>query len=138
MAGKHVRDFLRISLSAKTAEWLRSTVVNLTLKDHGKCDPEREEPCKHEKNLNLEVALAFEAGLKVGKKRATLDIRCPYSTDDYKAHIKMLERMEVRIHDFANAATTHGQQARAAFKICKKIHAYAHRNAMQVIAEAAR
>lgn len=125
-------------MSAKTAKWLRESLVDRTLQDHEKCDPEAEEPCIHVRSWNLPVALHFEAGIKINKKRATLDIQCPYSTENAQGQILLFKYMADRIKAFAHAQGVHKQQREAAMRVRDEILAYANRNAMQVIAEAAR
>ena len=74
----------------------------------------------------------------IGTKRATLDVKCPYSTSDAGRHTKLLIFMAERINLFASAKGVKTQQRDALYRICEVIRVYAHRNAMQVIAEAAR
>lgn len=143
MARKRVRDFRRFSLTAKTAKFLEESLADKTFSAHQRmCVRGREvkwpveaETCVHEVSRSLDVAQLFARGLKVGEKRATLDLQCPYSLDDPQDRIQVYEIMAGRMRDFAKGEKR--QLAEAIHRIAKEIEAYAHRNAMQVIAEAA-
>jgi len=126
-------------MSAKTAKIMVELFVDKTFNDHhakncvGRADPD--EPCIHEWSGTLEIARELEAGFKIGQKRATLDIRCPYSTEDHKKHHDLLLKMVVRILQLPEGL--HRQQVEAIQRVATEITRYAERNAMQVIAEAA-
>lgn len=135
MAKKRYRDFLRISMTAKTALWIEKNLIDKTLKDHyDKCaDPTL--GCHHQTSHSLAVARLLESGLKIGKKRATLDLPCPYSTETPRVQCAHYASAARRIISFS---TKEKKQLRAAcVRICAEITIYANRNAMQVIAEAA-
>lgn len=126
-------------MTAKTAQFIVECVVDKTFKDHyGKCKPYLAEGivCTHIGSGNLDVARAVEAGIKVGKKRATLDLACPYSTSDPQEQIHLLELIAVRLAGFSKAKASMQVDA-ACSRIVGEILNYAHRNAMEVIAEAA-
>jgi len=97
---RRLKDYLRVNMTAKTATFIREKVVDLTFNDHYKrCadDPD----CCHIESGNLAVARIVEAGIKIGKKRATLDLACPYSQIDPAKHVRLLEDVAGRILDFA-------------------------------------
>jgi hypothetical protein len=138
MAEKRFRDFLRVSMTARTAKVLQEYVVDRTYKDHeNKCVGRvLNEPCPHA--TSMPGSRAVDTGLVVGKKRATLDLDCPYSFDDIEeqnAQIKMLENLAERIKRIGE--TRKGQVNEALVRISDEILAYAQRNPMVVIAEAA-
>lgn len=161
---KRVREFKRISLTAKTAEAIRKMIVDVTFDDHYRrvcilCDisftpkkgychkcggagdrtrhPECEQgtSCIHVKSGSLQVARLIEAGIKVGKKRATLDIPCPYSSGDPNEAIITLLNASGRIILFA--ASEKKQLRLACERVAGEIKVYANRNAMEVLADAA-
>lgn len=143
MARKRVRDFRRFSLTAKTAKFLEASLVDKTHEAHQRMCvhkkkvkwPVEAEDCIHRISRSMDVAELFARGLKIGEKRATLDLQCPYSLDDPQDRIQVYEVMAGRMRDFAKGEKR--QLADAIHRISKEIEAYAHRNAMQVIAEAA-
>jgi hypothetical protein len=143
MAKKRYRDFLRIAMTAKTARWLEERLVDKTFEAHSLCIPLRQDDidvanqCGHYRSRTIFVARAMESGLKIGKKRATLDVKCPYSTSDAGEHIKLLLFFANRIRSFSSATGVKRQVSDACFRIADAITTYANRNAMQVIAEAA-
>jgi hypothetical protein len=131
---KRYRDFLRVNMTAKTATFIREKVVDSTFDDHyAKCadDPD----CHHIESGNLDVAREVEAGIKIGKKRATLDLACPYSQSDPPKQAKLLENVANRIFSFADGAKKR-QLIAACTRVAREIEIYAHRNAMEVLAEA--
>lgn len=141
MARKRVRDFRRISMTAKTARFIRSNLIYKTVDHHvAHCEETPEwldgEECKHERSKSLPVAHLLAHGLKIGKKRATLDIQCPYSTDDPEKQVKLLKHAANRLIFFVDNEKRQLQDAMR--RISDEILDYANRNAMQVIAEAAR
>ena len=132
---KRYRDFLRVNMTAKTAKFISAKLVDLTFKDHyEKCadDPQ----CTHILSSNLEIARTIEAGLVIGSKRAHLDLACPYSTTDSQWHTQLLVNISYRLNYFL-VSTLKKQLRVAGERVAKEIRAYADRNAMQVIAEAA-
>jgi hypothetical protein len=134
---RRFREFKRINLTAKTAKLIRACLADKTFNDHyKKCslDPTGLTLCSHQQNGNLAVARLVEAGIKIGKKRATLDVPCPYSTSDAEAHVQVLDRVVARLHAFSK--NMKGQTRAAFLRAAAEIDAYAHRNAMQVLAEA--
>ena len=121
-------------MTARTARVLRTFVVKRTMDDHEMKCLALAEPCRHLKSGTLACARAVEAGLEIGKKRATLDLQCPYSFEDYAPQIEMLDTLAKRILMFSKDEK---QQVREAFeRIADEISRYAHRNPMEVIAEA--
>lgn len=138
MSEKRIRGFLRISMTARTGRVIHNYIVNRTFEDHAKKCVGRvlNEPCPHAPNLA--GSRAVDTGLVVGKKRATLDLMCPYELDDpeeQKEHILTLERLAGRIKDLGHHQKEQVQKAMT--RICDEILAYARRNPMVVIAEAA-
>lgn len=126
---KRARQFLRLSMTAGVATVIYDFVVSKTFNDHEKkCGSE---PCPH--SSNLPGSRQVEAGIKIGVKRATLDLPCPYSTHDPEAQIQMMERLAWRIQEIGK---TQGlQTAEAMYRVCGQIISYARRNPMVVIAE---
>jgi hypothetical protein len=132
---KRYRNFLRVSMTAKTATFLREKVVDKTFNDHyDRCadDPD----CHHHESGNLAVARTIEAGIKIGKKRATLDLACPFSQSVPLKHSLLLEDIASRIAEFAVFAKKK-QLRTACDRVVDEIRRYARRNAMEFIAEAA-
>lgn len=135
---KRLRDFKRISMTAKTAEWIFANLCEKTFKDHvAKCDDRRAEPCYHEESLSLDVARFLADNMKIGKKRATVDFPCPYSTNDAKRQATLYDCVILRLISFS-AVQGKTQVRVACERICDELQAYRNRNAMQVIAESAR
>jgi hypothetical protein len=134
MAERRHRDFLRISMTAKSARVIQKFVVERTLEDHAaKCVGR--ENCPHD---NLPGSRAVDVGLKIGKKRATLDLQCPYTFDEIEqqnAHISMLKKLADRIKGIAQLQKEQVQDA--LLRVHDEIVTYADRNPMVVIAEAA-
>lgn len=134
MGEKRYRDFLRVSMTARSAKVLKKFVVDRTFDDHAaKC--QGVENCPHD---NLPGSRAVDVGLQIGKKRATLDLDCPYSFDgieEQNAQIEMLRKLAIRIKGIGQ--TQKGQVHAALLRIHDEIIAYAERNPMVVIAEAA-
>jgi hypothetical protein len=117
-------------------------VVDKTLKDHyKKCVPHLHFPedivCSHVGSGNLDVARAVESGIKVGKKRATLDLQCPYSLPDPTRQIILLKMIAMRISNFSKIGGLSMQVRKACERVVSEIYDYAHRNAMEVLAESA-
>jgi hypothetical protein len=132
---KRYRKFRTVRFTARTGEFLRSSLVETTFKDHARncgSDPK----CRHIESGTLEIARAFENYLRIGKKRASLRLPCPYSTPKPVAQICLLQEMAERIRSFAKARAKQAVRE-ACERIADEIDAYAGRNAMQVIAEAA-
>ena len=130
-------------MTAKTAKFLSERLVDKTFKSHVACrifqesmDPA--DQCRHYRQGTIFVARAMEAGLKIGTKRATLDVRCPYSTSDPGNHVKLLLHTARRIEAFGSAGGVKLQVKTACKRIEEAIIIYANRNVMLVIAEAAR
>lgn len=132
---KRYRTFKRINITAKTATLIREKLVDKTFNDHyKKCVNESFDPdCSHVESGSLFVARLVEAGIKIGKKRATLDLMCPYSTNDPEGHVQTLLCFSWRLREFSKKMK---QQTRAAcFRVAEVVENYAKRNAMQVLAE---
>ena len=138
MAKKRFRDFLRLNMPAKTATFLVVSLVDKTFNDHfKKCDPARaKRGCGHTDSGSLQVARLVEVGMKIGTKRATLDLPCPYSLSDPQEQIEVLKDLAKRIDAFSENEKF--QRRSACLRMRDEVLAYANRNAMQVIAEAAR
>lgn len=132
---KRYREYLRINLTANVAKAIREYVVDTTFGDHQrKCwdDPD----CRHHESGNLAVARLVESQITVGKKRGRLDIPCPWLTQaNPEEFIELLDHVVARIKAFADNETP--RTARAMVDAAEKISDYAHRNAMEVIANAA-
>lgn len=127
------RDYLRISLTAKSAKVIQEYVIDRTFNDHGKkCDPSNTD-CPHA--LSLPGARAVEAGLVIGKKRATLTLQCPYSFEDANAQMELLVGLALRLKGIGQIQK--GQVQAALYRVSDEISVYALRNPMVVIAEAA-
>ena len=133
---KRYRKFKRIKLTAKTATLIREKLVDKTFNHHyNNCVGDELEPaCTHVESGSLFVARLVEAGLKIGKKRATLDLTCPYSTNDPEGHIQTLHVFCWRLREFAKPMKA--QTRTACFRIAEIAENYAERNAMEVLAEA--
>jgi len=89
--------------------------------------------CRHEESGRLAVARTVESGLKINKRRATLDLVCPYSTDDP-------ERQKILLKEIANCLSQFSvgmkkQITDAWQRMAKEIETYAERTEMEVIAE---
>jgi hypothetical protein len=136
---KRYREFRRINLTAKVAQFIRESLVDKTFNDHytkKRCvvDPTGLTLCPHEQSRSLHVARLVESQITVGKKRGRLDVPCPYSTNNPDDMIRLLETLVYRLRDFSKklkVARTRG----AVLDVCKQIDDYAHRNAMEVLAE---
>ena len=141
MAKKRLRDFRRVAFTAKTGELLRELLVDKTFKDHfSKCDLTKgSKPCSHKKSGTLGVARLVESAIKVGEKRATLDIPDPYCTPDYEVTIRLLEQTATRIRSFADSrlAVTKRQQRESLTRLAEEIQSYAERNPLMVLADIA-
>jgi len=140
MAKRRYRDYLRVNMTAKTGTFIRESLVDKTFNDHftkNKCvlDPGCLTMCSHEESGTLLVARTVEAGIKVGKKRATLDLACPYSLPEPHKQVWLLKHIAQRIEAFSKDEKR--QLRSACVRIVEEIRKYADRNAMQVIAEAA-
>ena len=136
MAKRRYRDYLRVNMTAKTGTFIRESLVDKTFEDHftkKKCAPD--EVCGHVESGTLSVARTIEAGIKVGKKRATLDLACPYSLPEPHKQVRLLKHIAQRLEDFSK--TEKRQLHTACARIVEEVRKYADRNAMQVIAEAA-
>lgn len=141
MAKKRFRDFLRLNMPAKTATFLVVSLVDKTFNDHfKKCMglplTNGIAMCSHEGSRSLHVARLVEVGMKIGTKRATLDLPCPYSLADPQEQIVILKILAKRIDEFSTSEKK--QRRSACLRMRDEVLAYAERNAMQVIAEAAR
>jgi hypothetical protein len=137
---KRFREYKRIKLTAKTAELIRERLVDKTFDDHfvkKKCaiDPTGLTQCSHQSSGTLDVARLVEAGIKIGKKRATLDLACPYSTNNATKHAYLLKQLATRLRMFASAEKMKDQTRTAFNRAANEIQAYAERNAMEVLAE---
>jgi hypothetical protein len=137
---KRYRSFKRINLTAKVASLLREMLVDKTFNDHfekKKCspDPTGLTQCGHESSGSLAVARLIEAKLSVGKKRGRLDIDCPHLTArDPDERVATLKIMVLRVRGFAK--TVKNPRTRdAMLLVAQEIEDYAHRNAMEVLAE---
>jgi len=133
--GKRIRPFRRLAMSAKTAEVIQA-LANLTHADHASKCGDVEGPCVHEKARTLPVADLITNGIKIGKKRATFDVPDPYSEDDHVEVRQLLHLLATRIGSFAPKQKTQTQDALD--RVVEEIRAYADRNPLEVIAEAAR
>jgi hypothetical protein len=136
---KKYRQFKRIRLKAKTAKLIVEKLVDKTFADHqAKCwdeENERFDPdCGHHRRGSLQVARLIDAHIKIGVKRATLDVPCPHARGDADAQIKTLNFLAVRLRDFGKDLSA--QCRRAWNAAADEIEAYANRNAMEVLAEA--
>ena len=132
---KRFRDFRRLAMTAQTANWIMENIVDSTFKDHyDKC--EEGVLCYHLEFNTLGVARMLESGFKIGKRRATLDIHCPWSQSDPVAHKKLLLDTCERFADFSVKKLTSRKQ-KVIERLVEEIRTYANRNEMQVIAEAA-
>ncbi len=135
---KKYRQFKRVSFKAITAELIVKKLVDRTLQDHNKkCWLKDEEmflsPCPHEDRRTLQVARLIDAHMEIGKKRAHLDIPCPYAGGDADEQIKVLKVLALRLLSFSEGL--HYQMRKAWMKGATVISDYANRNAMQVLAE---
>ena len=135
---KRLRDFKRVAFTAKTGEILRECLVDKTFNDHfgGKCGDES--PCKHERSGTLAVARLVESAIRIGEKRATLDIPDPYCTPDYEVTIRVLKQLAERVRQFAGSSVvTKNQQKNALTRLAEEIQSYAERNPLMVLADIA-
>ena len=140
MTKRRYRDYLRVNMTAKTGAFIRKSLVDKTFEDHftkKKCalDPTGLTLCSHESSGTLLVARTIEAGIKVGKKRATLDLSCPFSLAEPHKQVRLLKHIAERLESFSKDEKR--QLHSACARIVEEIRKYADRNAMQVIAEAA-
>jgi len=133
---KRYRTFKRIKLTAKTATLIREKLVDKTFNDHyKKCVGKEFEPdCSHLESGSLFVARLVEAGINIGKKRATLDLTCPHSTNDPDGHTQTLLAFVWRLRQFSLKMKK--QTRTACFRVAEIAEDYAKRNAMEVLAEA--
>ena len=131
---KRYRQFRRINFTAKIGALIRESLVDRTFKDHfSKCSLE-ERDCSHYRSGNMGVARLVEAGITVGKKRGFLDVQCPYSLAKPAKQIRILENVVKRLNAFVEAGGTSRTKA-CLLAVAQEIDDYAHRNAMEVIAE---
>jgi len=134
---KRYRQFRRIKFTAKIGALIRESLVDKTLKDHfSKCWNHGVEDieCYHSIEGNLGVARLVEAGITVGKKRGYLDVRCPYSLSKPWRQVFLLENTVGRLRRVAEASTTKRKKD-CLLAVAQEIDDYAHRNAMEVLAE---
>jgi len=136
---KRYRTFRRVNLTAKVAKFIRESLVDKTFNGHfkiKKCsvDPTGLTLCSHEQSRSLHVARLVEARITVGSKRGYLDVPCPYSLEDSEDHIKLLDVLVKRLKGFAETLKV-PRTKDACLRACEEIDAYAHRNAMEVLAE---
>jgi hypothetical protein len=145
---KRLRDFKRISFTAKTGELIREALVDKTFHDHfksGKCHKAMRskqmgqviEPCIHETSGTLAIARLVESEIKIGTKRATLDIPDPYCTADADATIKLLGQLAGRLMSYAAIANLKSQTRDAIQRIGEEVQLFADRNPLVVLAEIA-
>lgn len=131
---KRYRQFRRIKFTAKIGARIREVLVDRTFKYHfSKCGSE-ERDCRHYHSGNMGVARLVEAGITVGKKRGFLDVQCPYSLSKPERQVRILENVVKRLTAFAKAGGTSRTEA-CLLAVAQEIDDYAHRNAMEVIAE---
>jgi hypothetical protein len=133
---RRIRDFLRVQMTARVARIIQHAVATRTFEDHAaKCKPD-DLACPHAERGTLDMARAVESGIVIGEKRAHLDLACPFSLEDSDKQILVLERLGQRIGWIADGqkeATSDAIQ-----RIVGEILAFARRNPMLVIAEAAK
>ena len=123
-------------MSANTAKRISELIVDRVFKDHyDKCATSSQE-CKHEESGSLPAARLFESCIRIGDRRAILRVKCPYSLDDPDAQIKALHQLAKRI--VLAGINQKFQVYTACIRIATQLSHYAERNAMQVIADAAR
>lgn len=136
---KRFREFKRIRLTAKVARFVQESLVDKTFNDHyKKCspDPTGLTYCHHEESGTLHVARLVEPNLRVGAKRGYLDIPCPWYQPSPEDHIGLLEILVARLRNFAeNTKDLNPRTRDFVLRVCEEIDAYAHRNAMEVLAE---
>lgn len=135
---KRYREFRRINMTAKIGSFLEEHLVDRTFKDHfEKCDPDNDE-CRHHESGTIHVARFVEPNLTVGKKRAYLDVPCPWLTKkEPEEFIELLDHVAERLRSFTKQ---HGKNSRTQgvlYGIAQEIEDYAHRNAMEILAEQA-
>ena len=135
------RDFRRINFTAKLGKLIAKILMDRVFKDHErKCVNHGYQPgdvCEHYERGTLQMAKLIEAGLTVGKKRAHLDLPCPYLTGHPNpVNFNMILRvMATRVNGLCNLVNT--QRSRHALgEIAKEIREFSERNAMEVLAEA--
>jgi len=118
------RTFKRISMSAKTAKVLRNRLVDLTFEDHYmKCDGST--TCYHAESGSLAVSRFLESALRVGKRRAHLDL-----TEDRE----LIGALVTRLRDFAPIVLWAG---RAFQRIADEAEIWAKRGPLERLAETA-
>lgn len=131
---ERIREFRRLAMSAKTAQ----VIVELgrrTDADHRAKCADIDGPCPHDGG-NLAVADLIRNSIKIGQKRATLDLPDPYASDDFAMGIKVLHLFAERVKIFARREKQ--QTTTALERIAEEAIHYANRNPLEVIAEAAR
>lgn len=132
---KRFREFKRFPLTANVAQFIRESLVDKTFNDHyKKCadDPD----CCHRESRSLHVARLVEANIQVGVRRGYLDVPCPWYQTDPEEHIELLDVFVDRLRSFAEGTKgLHPRTKEVLLRICEETDAYAHRNAMEVLAE---
>ena len=133
---KRFREFRRIKLTARVARFIQEALVDKTFNDHySKCDGD-DEDCYHHESGTLYVARLVEPNLRVGAKRGYLDIPCPWYQPSPEDHIGLLDILVARLRNFAENTKDLNPRTKAfVLQVCEEIDAYAHRNAMEVLAE---
>lgn len=132
---KRFREFKRFNFTAKIGKFIQASLVDKTFEDHyGRCadDPY----CCHHGSGSLYVARLVEANISVGKKRGYLDIPAPCYQSKPEEQIGLLETLIHRLRAFARDTEDLNPRTREfLLKLSKEIDEYAHRNAMEVLAE---
>jgi len=131
---KRFREFKRVRLTAKVARFIQESLADKTFNDHyKKCGDVT--GCYHCESGTLRVARLVEANITVGKKRGYLDIPCPWYQTDPTSHIGLLDILVARLRSFTKESKLNPRTRVFLEQVCVEIDAYAHRNAMEVLAE---
>lgn len=144
--GKRFRRFHRISLTASTAKVIQKYLVDNTLDTHyGQCVKvygtvqEAEHAlggCRHTEHQVIDTARFLESALDIKKKRATLQLTCPFATEDHEEHRQFLLTVAWHIDGLARFHKDLPQQTNDAIhRIASEICRYANRTEMEVLAE---
>ena len=156
MMAKRYRPFKRINLTAKTAKLIYENLVGLTFREHygmvcAACSwavSETEEVCRnkgcgatervrkhrscetdeclHTESGTLVIAKMLESGMKIGKKRATLDL-----PDDKDRLLLFVARLRLFAKEWPK------QVKAAAMRIADDAENYAERSPLHRLAECA-
>jgi hypothetical protein len=131
--------FKRIAMTREVAETIVEHIVDRTFKDHyERRECQDNEDCHHIVHGTLDVARFLESNMTIGKKRARLDLPCPYTSEDTTvvwSRRRVMRDVGYRLRQFGDdLANLRPTIRRAMKKIADEVLAYEGRNEMEVLA----